>query len=124
VAISAMQSFDFIGMPEGWIPLAQCATYLATAPKSKSSYNAYIKAKSDVEDLGALQVPKHIRNAPTKLMEDLGYGNGYKDPQKFDGNFVRQEYLPDKLTGRVYYNPTDNGYERHIAERLKSWRKG
>lgn len=124
VAISAMQSFDFVGMPEGWIPLAQCATYLATAPKSKSSYNAYMKAKKDVEELGALPVPKHIRNAPTKLMEDLGYGNGYKDPHKFEENFVRQSYLPDRISDRVYYNPTENGYERHISERLKVWRKG
>lgn len=122
VAISAMQAFDFVGMPEGWIPLAQCATYLATAPKSKSSYLAYLKAKKDAEEHGVLSVPKHLRNAPTKLMEDLGYAEGYKDPHKFEENFVKQQYLPDKLEGRIYYNPTENGYERHIAERLKKWR--
>ncbi len=123
VAISAMQAFDFVGMPEGWIPLAQCATYLATAPKSKSSYLAYQKAAADVKEHGALPTPMHIRNAPTKLMEDVGYGDGYKNPHKFDGNFVEQEYLPTTLKDRVYYNPTENGYERHISERLKKWRE-
>jgi putative ATPase len=123
VAISAMQAFDFVGMPEGWIPLAQCAAYLATAPKSKSSYYAYQKAAADVKEHGALPTPMHIRNAPTKLMEDLGYGEGYKNPHKFEGNFVEQDYLPSQLKGRIYYNPTENGYERHICERLKKWRE-
>lgn len=122
VAISCMQSLDFVGMPEGWIPLAQSAAYLATAPKSKSSYLAYKAALKDVEEHGALPVPMHIRNAPTKLMEDLGYGDGYKDPHRSDGNFVKQQYLPDKLSDKIYYRPTENGYERHISERLKSWR--
>lgn len=122
VAISAMQAFDFVGMPEGWIPLAQCATYLATAPKSNASYKAYLKAKADVEREGALPVPKHLRNAPTKLMEDLGYAQGYKYPHEFEGHFVKQQYLPDKLDGKVYYEPTEHGYERHISERLKRWR--
>lgn len=122
VAVSAMQSFDFVGMPEGWIPLAQCATYLATAPKSKSAYRAYKRAKADVEEHGVLPVPMHIRNAPTSLMEDLGYGKGYKDPQMYEGNFVKQDYLPEKLKGKIYYEPTENGYEKHIADRLKQWR--
>lgn len=123
VAISAMQAFDFVGMPEGWIPLSQSATYLATAPKSKSSYRAYRRAKADVTEHGILPVPKHLRNAPTKLMEELGYGEEYKDPQYYAGNFVKQQYLPDKLDEKVYYEPTENGYERHISERLKKWRK-
>lgn len=122
VAISAMQSFDFVGMPEGWIPLAQCATYLATAPKSKSSYLAYKKAAKAVEERGALRVPMHLRNAPTDLMDKLGYGDGYKDPHKFKGNFVKERYLPDELQGQIYYEPTENGYEKHISERLKRWR--
>ncbi|PIR18205.1 MAG: AAA family ATPase [Deltaproteobacteria bacterium CG11_big_fil_rev_8_21_14_0_20_49_13] len=122
VAVSCMQSLDFVGMPEGWIPLAQSAAYLATAPKSKSSYLAYKAALKDVEEHGALPVPMHIRNAPTKLMDELGYGDGYKDPHRFDGNFVKQQYLPDKLGAKIYYRPTENGYERHISERLKSWR--
>jgi putative ATPase len=122
VAVSTMQAFNFVGMPEGWIPLAQCATYLATAPKSKSSYLAYKQAKTDAVEHGTLPVPKHIRNAPTKLMEDLGYGEGYKNPQKYSDNFVKQQYLPDKLDKKVYYRPSENGYERHISERLKKWR--
>lgn len=122
VAISAQQAFDFVGMPEGWIPLAQCASYLATAPKSKAAYNAYNKAKADVDEYGILPVPLHLRNAPTKMMDEMGYGEGYKDPHKFEGNFVKQQYLPDKLAGKVYYKPTENGYERHISERLKRWR--
>jgi len=122
VAISAQQSLDFVGMPEGWIPLAQAATYLATAPKSKSAYYAYQKALSDVSEEGPLPVPLHLRNAPTKLMEELNYGKDYINPQKIKGNFARQQYLPDKLEGKVYYEPTENGYEKHISERLKKWR--
>lgn len=123
VAIATMQAFDFVGMPEGWIPLAQCATYLASAPKSKASYRGYMAAKSDVAEHGILPVPIHLRNAPTKLMEDLGYAKDYKDPHYYPGNFVEQQYMPDKLLEKIYYKPTENGYERHISERLKKWRK-
>jgi putative ATPase len=122
VAISAMQALDFVGMPEGWIPLAQSATYLATAPKSKAAYLAYKGAVKDVEEKGVLPVPLHLRNAVTDLMANLGYGQEYKNPQKFKGNFVSQQYLPDELAGRIYYEPTENGYEKHISERLKKWR--
>ncbi len=121
VAISCMQSFDFVGMPEGWIPLAQCATYLASAPKSNASYKAYLRARSDVSELGVLPTPLHIRNAPTKLMEELKYGEGYKYPHDFEGHFASGvTYLPEKLKGKVYYDPTENGYERVIRERLKN----
>lgn len=123
VAVSCMQSFDFVGMPEGWIPLAQSATYLATAPKSNASYKAYLKAKADIDEHGVLPTPLHIRNAPTKLMEELKYGDGYKYPHEFDGHFAAGEvYLPEKLKGKTYYRPTDNGYEKIISERLKNWR--
>jgi len=123
VAISCMQSYDFVGMPEGWIPLAQCATYLASAPKSNASYKSYLKARSDVVEHGVLPTPLHIRNAPTKLMEELKYGEGYKYPHDFEGHFVAEEvYLPEKLRGKIYYAPTENGYERVIKERLKSLR--
>jgi len=96
VAISAMQAFDFVGMPEGWIPLAQAATYLASAPKSRASYEAYQRAKGDVEKEGALPIPKAIRNAPTKLMKELGYGKG---------SCKKGEFLPEKLRGKRYYHP-------------------
>jgi len=123
VAVSCMQALDFVGMPEGWIPLAQSAVYLATAPKSKSSYLAYLAAKADVLEHGSLAVPKHLRNAPTELMKEMGYGKGYLDPHKYNGNFVEQEYLPGELKGRIYYHPTNNGYEKHISERISQWRK-
>ncbi len=123
VAISCMQSFDFVGMPEGWIPLAQCATYLATAPKSNAAYMSYKRALADVNEHGALPTPKHIRNAPTKLMKELGYGRDYKYAHDYEGHFVAGErYLPDRLEGRRYYEPTDIGYERNISERLRAWR--
>jgi putative ATPase len=123
VAIACMQSFDFVGMPEGWIPLAQSATYLATAPKSNASYMSYKRALSDVNEHGTLPTPLHLRNAPTKLMENLGYGKDYKYAHDFEGHHVKgEQYLPDKLKGRVYYEPTDAGYEKNISERLKKWR--
>lgn len=123
VAVACMQSFDFVGMPEGWIPLAQCATYLATAPKSNASYMAYHNALADVNEHGALPTPKHLRNAPTKLMKELGYHKGYKYAHEYDGHFVDGErYLPDKLVGKKYYEPSENGYEKIISERLRNWR--
>ena len=123
VAIACMQSFDFVGMPEGWIPLAQCATYLASAPKSNASYMAYQNALADIEEHGTLPTPKHLRNAPTKLMKELGYHKNYKYAHNFEDHFVpNEQYLPDKLKGKKYYEPSDNGYEKIISERLKSWR--
>lgn len=106
VAVSAQQVFDFVGMPEGWIPMAQCCTYLASAPKSNASYSAYWNAREDAKAHGALEVPLHLRNAPTKLMKKIG-----------------ENYLPEKLRDKIYYKPTENGYERHIADRLKLWRE-
>ncbi len=123
VAVSAMQAFDFVGMPEGWIPLAQAATYLASAPKSNASYMAYLNAKADIEREGYLPAPLAIRNAPTPLMKDLQYGKGYKYPHDFEGHVVDQDYLPEKLKGRRYYEPTSIGYEAEIKKRLEDARK-
>jgi len=123
VAVSCMQSFDFVGMPEGWIPLAQCATYLACAPKSNASYMSYHRAMEDISAHGALPTPKHLRNAPTKLMKEMGYHRGYKYAHDYEGHHVQgEQYLPDKLKGKRYYEPSDNGYEKVIAERLRKWR--
>lgn len=122
VAIAAFQAFHFLGMPEGWIPLAQAATYLATAPKSNASYLGYKAAKEDAVSRGPLPVPLHIRNAPTKLMKEIGYGKGYKYPHDF-GGYVKETYLPDELKGKVYYNPKENGYEKTIKERLEKLKK-
>lgn len=119
VALSVKDAVHFIGMPEGWIPLSQGVTYLATAPKSNASYMAYLEALEDIKRGGALPVPFHIRNAPTSLMKTLGYGKGYKYPHSFKGAVVEQDYLPDTLKGRTYYKPSERGYEKEISERLK-----
>ncbi|PIR26755.1 MAG: AAA family ATPase [Deltaproteobacteria bacterium CG_4_10_14_0_2_um_filter_43_8] len=124
VAIACMESFKFVGMPEGWIPLAQAASYLASAPKSNASYMAYKKAKMDIQETGTLPTPKHLRNAPTKLMKEMGYGKNYKYAHEFENNVVPgEQYLPDQLKKRKYYSPTENGYERVIKERLERIRK-
>ncbi|GAX61794.1 recombination factor protein RarA [Candidatus Scalindua japonica] len=125
MAVSVKDAFHFIGMPEGWIPLSQGVTYLATAPKSNASYKAYLSALSDVKEKGALGVPLHIRNAPTSLMKDLGYGKGYKYPHDH-GGFAGQSCLPEELQSREYYKPTDFGFDKEIKKRLaffKSKRK-
>ena len=119
VANAVKDSVDFIGMPEGWIPLAQGVCYLATAPKSNASYMAYLEAADDVKKHGALRVPLHIRNAPTKLMKGLGYGKGYKYPHNFKDAVAEQDYLPDELKSRRYYKPTDRGYDAQIAKMMK-----
>ncbi|MBI2414071.1 MAG: replication-associated recombination protein A [Deltaproteobacteria bacterium] len=119
VAISVKDAVHFVGMPEGWIPLAQGVAYLATAPKSNASYMAYLEALADIKKTGALPVPKHIRNAPTRLMKDLGYGKGYKYPHSYKGAYVEEEYLPESLKGKKYYKPSDRGYEKEIDERMK-----
>jgi len=124
LALAAMQAFERIGWPEGWIPLAQAAAFLASCPKSNASYMAYKAAKADVEAHGSLEAPLHLRNAPTGLMERLGYAEGYQYPHDHPEHFVREEYLPEKLSGRVYYRPTGQGFEKRIAERLnRLWGK-
>jgi len=119
VAVSTFQAYELMGMPEGYLPLTHAATYLASAPKSNAVIKAYNAAKADLEKPGASDVPLHLRNAPTGLMKKLGYGKEYQYPHNFPGNFVKQQYLPDALVGARYYNPTENGYERFIAQRLK-----
>ena len=123
VAVSAMEAFHFIGLPEGSLALAQAAVYLATAPKSNALYTAYEGVQRDVRELENMPVPLHIRNAPTSLMKHLGYGRGYKYPHDYPGHFVEEEYLPENLKGRTYYHPTEQGFEREIKKRLESWRK-
>jgi putative ATPase len=123
VALSSMQAFHFIGLPEGELALAEAAVYLATAPKSNALYLAYGKARADVKEKGALPVPLSIRNAPTKLMEELGYGKGYKYAHDFPEGVVEQDYFPQELGSRRYYYPTDRGMEKMISQRLEYWRK-
>ena len=123
IAIAAKDAFHFVGYPEGRIPLAQAATYLATAPKSNASYTAMLAAAKDVDDHGALPVPLHLRNAPTPLMENLGYGRGYKYAHDFPDSVVNLEHMPEELTKRQYYVPSESGYEKEIKERLEFWRR-
>ncbi len=123
VAVSAMQAFQFVGLPEGDLALAQAAVYLATAPKSNAIYAGYGRVKHTINRTGTLPVPLHIRNAPTRLMRDLDYGKDYKYAHNFADAYVPQEYLPEKLRGQIYYEPTGRGYERIIKERLTKWRK-
>ena len=122
VAVSAMQAFDCVGLAEGWIPLAHAATYLATAPKSNASYLAYKEAKEDVQKEGALPVPLHLRNAPTPLMKELGYGKNYQYPHNFEGHYIAEHYLPEKLKDKRYYRPSDQGEEKEIRERMRKLR--
>jgi len=122
VAVSAMQAYQFVGSPEGDLALAQSATYLACAPKSNALYTAYSKVKKDIQETQALPVPLHIRNAPTSLMKKLGYGKGYKYPHNFPDSYIEEDYLPENLKGRIYYKPTDNGFEAEIKKRLEKWR--
>ena len=123
VAISAMQAFQFIGLPEGELALAQAAVYLATASKSNALYTGYGRVKDAISRTGALAVPLHIRNAPTRLMKELDYGKGYLYAHDFEDAYVPQDYLPDPLKGQSYYSPTDRGYEKIIGERMEQWRK-
>ncbi len=123
VSVSAMQAFHFVGRPEGDLALAQAAVYLATAPKSNSLYTAFQAAQKDVRELENLPVPLHLRNPVTSLMKDLGYGRDYKYPHDYPDHFVEEDYLPQNLKGRIYYHPTDQGFEREIQKRLGFLRK-
>src|SRR5438093_1314891 len=122
VAVAAKDAVHFVGLPEGRIPLAQAATFLATCPKSNAAYQAMLRASEDVRARGALPVPLHLRNAPTPLMKGLGYGADYRYPHDHPDAVVDQEYLPERLAGRRNYEPTDRGREREIGERLRGWR--
>jgi putative ATPase len=123
VAMNAMEAFKFLGHPEGELAIAQAAVYLATAPKSNSIYTAYGKVQQVVKKAGSLPVPFHIRNAPTRLMKDLGYGQDYKYAHNYKDAITAQDYLPEKLKGQVYYKPSGRGYEKIVKERLDKWRR-
>jgi len=123
LAMSCFNAIDVVGMPEGRIILAQTATYLAAAPKSNASYLAIENALSDAASYPNLPVPMHIRNAPTKLMKDLGYSSGYRYGHDFDHHFAEQQYLPDQLKEKRYYQPSEEGGEKKLRDRLKAWWK-
>jgi len=123
VAMTVQQAVHFVGMPEARINLAQGVTYLATAPKSIASYNGIAKALQEVRKSGALPVPKHIRNAPTKLMKALDYGKGYQFAHDYPNGYSDQSYLPEQIEGSVYYQPTERGYEKTIKDRMEFLRQ-
>ncbi len=122
ITMNAMEAFRFLGHPEGELALAQAVLYLATAPKSNSTYMAYNLVKAAIKETGALSPPLHICNAPTSLMKELGYGRDYKYAHDYEDGFVPQDYLPEKLYGRQFYTPTDRGFEKTIKQRLDKWR--
>jgi putative ATPase len=122
LTMAAMEAFRFIGPPEGELALAQAAVYLSTAPKSNSIYKAYDRVQGVVKKTGTLPVPLHIRNAPTRLMKDLGYGRNYKYAHNYAEAYTPQHHLPEKLKGNTYYFPQERGYEKNIKKRLDHWR--
>jgi len=122
MALGALEAFRFLGPPEGELALAQAAVYLATAPKSNSIYKAYNRVQESIKETGTLPVPFHIRNAPTNLMKALGYGKDYKYAHDYQNAYVAQDYLPEKLKGRLFYSPAPRGYEKVIKQRLEKWR--
>jgi len=124
VAMAAQQAVHFIGLPEGNLALAEAAVYLATAPKSNSLYKAYSDVQAEIKEGSNDPVPFHLRNAPTPLMRQVGYGKGYKYAHDYEGHFVEQQNLPDSLKDRKFYQPGDQGFEQEVKNRLSKWRPG
>lgn len=123
VCVAAKDTYDFLGSPEGDLALAEAIVYLATAPKSNSIYKAYGSVMRAIQEKPTEPVPLQIRNAPTKLMKDLGYGKDYKYAHDFEEGYVEQEYLPDSLQGTKFYHPSKFGFEKTIRERIEWWEK-
>jgi len=121
VATSAAQALEWVGLPEAQYNLAQAAIYLATAPKSNST-GAYFQALADVEEEGEIEVPDHLKDAHRDA-KAFGHGEGYKYPHSYPGHYVKQQYLPDRLQGKRYYEPSEQGYEREIKKRIEEWRR-
>ena len=124
VAVAASQAVQLIGLPEGRIPLAQAAAYLAAAPKSNAAYKAIGEAMAEVEESGRLPVPAHLRGTGYRGAARLGLGKGYLYPHDYPGHFVKQRYLPQELKGKRFYRPGGEGFERQISERLKRFHSG
>ena len=122
-ALAAWEAYERIGSPEGDLALAQCTIYLASAPKSNAAYNAFGEAMRSAKETGSLMPPKHILNAPTGLMKDIGYGAGYEYDHNAEDGFSGQDYFPDDIDRQTYYRPVERGFEREIAKRLDYWSK-
>jgi putative ATPase len=123
VCIAAWEAFERLGSPEGELALAQAVLYLATAPKSNAAYTAYGAAAEAARETGSLMPPKHILNAPTRLMKQEGYGAGYRYDHELPEAFSGQDYFPDEMARRVFYDPPERGFEREIRKRLQYWEK-
>jgi putative ATPase len=119
VALAAFEAWEKVGPPEAELALAEAAVYLASAPKSNALYLAEKTVKAEIESSGAQPVPLHIRNAPTKLMKELGYARGYLYPHNYPGAKVKQEYLPEKVRGKVFYRPTNRGFEKELFKNME-----
>lgn len=122
-ALAAKDTYDFLGSPEGELALAQAVIYLGTAPKSNAAYVAFKEAQRAAKETGSLMPPKHILNAPTRLMKDLGYGKGYEYDHDAEDGFSGQNYFPEDMKRREFYRPVERGFEREIAKRLEYWAK-
>ena len=122
-ALAAKQAYEFVGSPEGDLALAQCVIYLATAPKSNAAYTAFAAASRNAKSTGSLMPPKHILNAPTGLMKELGYGADYQYDHDAEDGFSGQNYFPDDMRRHTYYRPTERGFERDVSKRLAYWQK-
>ena len=120
-ALAAKDTYDFLGSPEGELAIAQAVIYLATAPKSNAAYVAYGAAGRAARETGSLMPPKHILNAPTRMMKDLGYGKGYAYDHDTTEGFSGQGYFPDDMPRRTFYRPADRGFEREVQKRLAYW---
>jgi len=123
LTLDAKEAYHFLGTPEGELALAQATVYLALAPKSNAVYAAWNAVREDIREEPAEPVPLHLRNAPTGLMANLGYGRGYQYAHDAPDAVVDQEHLPGGLRGRVYYRPTERGLEKDLGERLRRWRE-
>jgi putative ATPase len=122
-AVAAKETYDFLGSPEGELALAQAVVFLATAPKSNALYKALGAANRAARESGSLMPPKHILNAPTRLMKDLGYGAGYQYDHDAEEGFSGQDYFPEELPRQRFYRPTERGFEREVAKRLAYWQR-
>jgi putative ATPase len=119
--IAAKDTYDFLGSPEGELAIVQACLYLATAPKSNAAYVAQKAAWKSARETGSLAPPAHILNAPTRLMKDIGYGQGYAYDHDFSDSFSGEDYWPEEMTSDTFYRPTDHGFERKISERIRYW---
>ncbi len=123
LAVACKEAVHFVGLPECYLPLAQTTIYLACAPKSNSAYLAYKKADEDVKKYGALPVPLHLRNPATPFLQKMGYGKNYKYPHDYPGHFVKENYFPEKLGKRKYFEPTEQGFEKKLKEWIEEKNK-